>query len=151
MSGIITGFIAIKNSEECKIFLRSKKVANLLRFNFFFINLSLSFQEEPPLPNGRTSLEQHRWHLLTNVFPSQQMCLPGTSTTKHEFYSVTFKCLSFFQQIFPLDYFSLYSRRNIDILSMLWTRYFGGPEPPSPDRWRTRAVSATLLTSCGKK
>lgn len=50
----ITCFVAIKT---CKDFLRSKNVADLLGFNFIF--KSPSFQEEPPLPNGKTSLGQH--------------------------------------------------------------------------------------------
>lgn len=94
-SGLISGFITIKNSEEYKIFFRSKKVADSLGFSLTFWVFLLSFQEEPPLPSGKTSLEQHHWHLLMNVFPSQQTCLPGTYTSKHEFYSLTFKCMSF--------------------------------------------------------
>lgn len=95
IAGIITRFMAIKN---CKELLRSKKVADLLGFDFIF--KLLSFQEEPPLPNGKTSLGQHHWHLLMNVFPSQQMYLPGTYTTKQDFYRNTLKYLPLFHKYF---------------------------------------------------
>lgn len=48
-------------------------------------------------------------------------CVCQVSVQQDMNFSVTFKCMSFFQQIFPLNYFSLHSRRSIDILSVLWT------------------------------
>lgn len=53
---MIADFTAIKNRDKSKICLRSKKAADLLGFNV--LSKCLSFQEEPPLPSGKTSLEQ---------------------------------------------------------------------------------------------
>lgn len=95
MSEIIASCITTVQ-KNVKYYLEARRLGNCL---FVILFKLLLFQEEPPLPNGKTSLEQHHSRLLMNVFPSRQMCLPGTYKTKHKFYSVTFKCLSFFSPV----------------------------------------------------
>jgi len=60
MSGIITGFTAIKNSEECKIFPRSKKVSDLLDFQF--LKNLCHFRRNDPCPMGR-----HHWNNTIDI------------------------------------------------------------------------------------
>lgn len=126
MSEIIASCVTTVH-KNVKYYLEARRLENCL---FVILLKLLSFQEEPPLPNGKTSLEQHHSHLLMNVFPSRQTCLPGTYKKTTSFTVLLssacpfFPCMNFVCKCF-LWTISVNGGRNTDVLFVLWIRWPG--------------------------